>query len=74
MQGSEHRLPAAPAGVDVIDLTRFICPSDPCPAVAANGVIIYRDRHHMTARFSESLASVIGEIVSDVWAELAGTP
>ncbi len=58
---------AAPAGVEVVDPTRFVCPSDPCPAVAASGLIIYRDRHHMTARFSESLAEVISRIVSGVW-------
>ncbi|MFY9587594.1 MAG: SGNH hydrolase domain-containing protein, partial [Actinomycetota bacterium] len=53
---------AAPRGVSVIDLTRHVCPADPCRVLAEDGTIIYRDRHHMTARFSASLAAVIAAI------------
>ena len=54
---------AAPDGVEVIDLTHLVCPADPCPVVTAEGLIIYRDRHHMTARFSATLADVMADLV-----------
>jgi peptidoglycan/LPS O-acetylase OafA/YrhL len=53
----------APPGVEVIDLSGSICPSDPCPVVTAGGVIIYRDTHHMSATFSATLAPVIERMV-----------
>jgi peptidoglycan/LPS O-acetylase OafA/YrhL len=58
---------AAPDGVEILDLTRYICPADPCPVVTSSGVIIYRDKHHMTATFAESLAPLIAKIVGRSW-------
>ncbi len=43
------------SGVQLVDLTDFICETDICPAVK-NGMIIWRDRNHMTATFARSLA------------------
>ena len=43
-------------GVDVVDLTRAICPSDRCPAVIGN-VVVWRDDHHLTATYARTLAS-----------------
>ncbi len=39
----------------VIDLTDRICGRDIC-SVQHDGMIVYRDRHHLTARFAASLA------------------
>jgi peptidoglycan/LPS O-acetylase OafA/YrhL len=41
-------------GVEVLDLTDKICPTDECPAVIG-GVIIYRDGNHLTATYARSL-------------------
>ncbi|RIQ30135.1 acyltransferase family protein, partial [Jiangella rhizosphaerae] len=43
-------------GVDVVDLSRAICPTDECPAVIGN-VVVWRDDHHLTATYARSLAS-----------------
>jgi hypothetical protein len=40
----------------VLDLTPSVCPGDPCPVVAADGTVIYRDNQHFTATFSRFLA------------------
>jgi peptidoglycan/LPS O-acetylase OafA/YrhL len=45
-------------GAGLIDLTQSICPgtgSRYCPAVI-NGMIVWRDQHHLTATFAASLA------------------
>jgi hypothetical protein len=42
----------------LVDLNDAICPSDPCPVVL-NGMIVYRDDHHMTATFAASLATAL---------------
>ncbi len=47
---------ASVTGATLIDLTPLICPWDQCPVVL-NGMIIYRDSHHLTATFSASLAN-----------------
>ncbi len=54
-------------GVELLDLTRWICPADTCPAVIG-GVVVYRDGNHLTATYARSLASM----VSDELAPLVG--
>jgi len=34
------------------------CPNDSCPPVIGN-VVVYRDKHHLTAAFAQSLAAVL---------------
>ena len=46
------------AGASVLDLTAAICEGDPC-AVLDGGMPRYRDRHHLTAMFSRSLAPAL---------------
>ena len=43
------------SGATLIDLTEWICPAGRCPVVM-NGMLVYRDVHHMTATFAASLA------------------
>lgn len=49
---------AAVAGVQFVDATAWICPSEPCPAVIGH-VLVYRDPHHMTATFAAALADYL---------------
>lgn len=47
----------APPWVSFVDFSTEVCPRDPCPPVTPDGIIIYTDRHHMTATFSRTLAT-----------------
>ncbi|MCU1677491.1 MAG: acyltransferase 3 [Frankiales bacterium] len=49
-------LPAKPR-VTVISMNDKICPAATCMPVTDDGVIIYRDRHHLTVRFTRTLAA-----------------
>ncbi len=53
-----ERIAATAARVPTLDLARSICPIDPCPAVL-NGMIVYRDSHHLTATFAVALGPVL---------------
>jgi peptidoglycan/LPS O-acetylase OafA/YrhL len=45
---------------DLIDLTRFYCSDDECPAVIG-GVVVYRDAHHITATYASTLGPYLAE-------------
>ena len=49
--------PRRPVG-RVVKLSPTICPRDPCPVIQ-DGMIIYRDDHHLTATYARSLARLI---------------
>src|SRR4029079_4526080 len=53
------------AGVAMIDLSADICPMAPCPAVVDNR-IVYRDAHHLTATFAESLGPELDRLLKIV--------
>jgi len=58
---ARERVAARLAGAMLVDLSDVICPgTGTCPAVL-DGMIVYRDDHHLTATFSASLAPVLGE-------------
>ncbi|HEX6995344.1 MAG TPA: acyltransferase family protein [Gammaproteobacteria bacterium] len=44
--------------VSTADVSDTICPVDPCPMVA-DGVMKYRDRHHLSAPYSQMLAPAL---------------
>ena len=54
------------AHVPLIDLSKAICPTDPCPPIIGKR-LVYRDHHHLTATFAASLArdldAAIGKIL-----------
>lgn len=50
-----ERVAATASQATIVDLSHQICPRDPCPAVV-DGMIVYRDNHHLTATFAASLA------------------
>lgn len=59
-------LEAAPASVEVVDMTDAVCETDPCQVVTSEGVIKYRDSHHLTQTFSRRLADALMERLEDV--------
>ena len=57
--GVIEKTAASKTGADLIDLTAGICPAPgDCPVVI-NGMIAYRDGHHLTATFSRTLAPLL---------------
>jgi len=52
--GVVERTAAVELGATLVDMTPFICSGDPCPVVK-DGMIVYRDSHHLTATFVVSL-------------------
>ena len=59
LERAEAAVAGAERGVSVVDLNRSICPTDPCPAVSADGRIIYLNQNHLTAGYAESLWPVL---------------
>ena len=53
------------SGVEVMDLTPWVCPTDRCPAVIG-GTIVYRDGNHLTATYSRTLAGAFGARLGNV--------
>jgi peptidoglycan/LPS O-acetylase OafA/YrhL len=51
---------AARGGAGFVDPTRWVCPSDPCPAVIGS-FIVFRDEHHLTTPFSAALFQRLGD-------------
>lgn len=47
--------------VRFVDMTRAVCPRDPCEVVTDDGTIVYRDFQHLTQRFSLALADELGD-------------
>lgn len=55
-------------GTTLIDLTPFYCTDDWCPSVIGD-VVVYRDTHHLTGTFVETLAPAIVDGVKRALAE-----
>lgn len=54
---------AAPKAVRFVDLTDVMCPAERCQVVTAEGQIMFRDSHHLTEGYSESLWKVVSDRV-----------
>jgi peptidoglycan/LPS O-acetylase OafA/YrhL len=50
--------------VKLIDMNPFVCPQGNCPATIGN-VAVWRDRHHLTASYSHSLAPILGKMIEE---------
>ncbi len=70
-QGPARELRNLPAGLAYADMTDFICESDYCGPVR-DGVVIYRDRHHLTATFAQRLGPHLADRVEAALAKPAG--
>ena len=69
--GVRERVAAEVSGAGVIDLISRICPGMPCQVIR-NGMIVYRDNHHLTATFSASLAPELMAALRPYVNELTG--
>jgi hypothetical protein len=49
-----------PGNVLLVDVTDYLCTADRCPAVVGN-VVVYRDRHHLTATYAITLVPMLAE-------------
>ena len=63
--GAIEAVAAREAGVPTVDLRRWVCVGDPCPAVVSD-MIVYRDHHHLTATFSRSLAPALDALLAPI--------
>ena len=65
----QESVPAAANDVVIVDLAESICPTDPCSVVTEEGLITYRDSHHLTVAFTltltDALAEEFGDIIDD---------
>ena len=69
--GTRERVAATRSGAAIIDVVAAVCPSTPCPVVR-DGVILYRDGHHLTATFVRTLAPAFDAALRPLLA--AGSP
>jgi hypothetical protein len=51
---------AAASGVPVVDPNATMCPDGTCPPIL-DGVLVYRDSHHVTAAYASAFAPVLEE-------------
>lgn len=54
---------AAVPGTTVVDLSSYLCTKTVCPIVIG-GVIVYKDRHHLTKTYSESLEPIVESVLT----------
>ena len=55
---------AASADVDVVDLTDVFCTDGVCHSVIG-GLVVYFGNHHMTATFSRTISSIVGDALEE---------
>ena len=65
--GVRERVAAKRSGAEIIDIVAAVCPSTPCPVVR-DGMIVYRDGHHLTATFVRTLAPAFNAALSPLLA------
>jgi hypothetical protein len=58
--GVRERIASEVSGAGVLDLISSVCVAMPCQVVR-DGMIVYRDNHHLTATFSASLAPALAD-------------
>lgn len=51
--------------IHLIDLHRYFCFDERCPVVIG-GVLVYRDKHHLTATFARSMAPILAQEIGKV--------
>lgn len=61
----------APAEVEFVDLNDLVCPDSFCEVVTIDGIIKFRDQHHLTQTFARELGHEIGEAL-DLLVDEAG--
>ncbi|HET8768664.1 MAG TPA: acyltransferase family protein [Pedococcus sp.] len=66
-----QRAAAAASGVELLDLTDWICPAQRCP-VAIGHVTVHRAGDHLTATYVRTMAGVLGRALEAHLGEQAG--
>lgn len=56
---------AGAAGVPLLDLSDAVCRATTCPVIVGN-VLVYRDRHHLTATYARSLETALIERLDEL--------
>jgi peptidoglycan/LPS O-acetylase OafA/YrhL len=64
---------ARASGAKLVDLSAATCPRDPCPVVV-DGMLVYRDSHHLTGIFAASLAPTLYAALPVLDAPVAASP
>ena len=63
--GEVERIAAEATGATLVDFSDRICPWDPCPVVL-DGMIVYRDSHHLTATFASTFSAALEAALPDI--------
>jgi hypothetical protein len=63
-RSQRHAIELVPA-VDVIDLSRWVCPGRTCPVVIGD-VLVYRDAHHLSATYVRTLTQQVRAAVASL--------
>jgi hypothetical protein len=72
--GKREVVAARASGANLITLTDSICPgTGACPAVI-NGMIVFRDQHHLTATFATSLGPVLDQKIVKILVATSTAP
>ena len=54
-----------PENVNFVDMSEYFCTEDTCPPVIGN-VMVYRDKHHLTTLYAQTMASGLEPYVMEV--------
>jgi hypothetical protein len=64
--GAREAIAVQATGAGLVDLTEAICPgTGDCPVVM-NGMIMFRDDHHLTATFAASVGPFLDQKIVDI--------
>ena len=72
--GQREAIATKATGAGLIDLTSSMCPNGGACPVVINGMIVFRDEHHLTATFSASLAPEVDRQLSAILAAWDNPP
>jgi peptidoglycan/LPS O-acetylase OafA/YrhL len=56
LYAAEQQVLSAEGLANYVDMSRVVCPADPCSVISPQGAIVFRDTHHLTARFAREIS------------------
>lgn len=65
LRAESAAIAAAPERAAIVSLDQLVCPADWCDVVLPDGLITYRDQHHLTATYSGQLGSSVGIVLRE---------
>jgi peptidoglycan/LPS O-acetylase OafA/YrhL len=75
--GKREEIASQATGIPLIDLSQAICPGTGVCPVVMNGMIMFRDQHHLTATFAASLGPEVDRQLTallNAWPAASPTP